>query len=1218
MTLDICNYTNVKLCDEYGINKRFEFLFYNVCNLLLNGTNSNYILPIASDDTLGGIKVGDGLIITSDGVLSVIPNYLSIPKFGIEDNLGIQDREVDMETFSFEMFSIDPDFNSYSAFLLDGSSSSFTASDSNTFGGVDAMINGSRMFSIIGDDENRFEVLDSGIRAIQIIGNNTYTQTFAKGNGFIPVKVNNISANSFGDLTLPLTTPDNGVISGGIVTWLQDYDYNISAAVYNIAGVTYNSPSTNITLDPSDPTFDRIDSFVLTNIGTAEYLTGTPSSSPSSPTADPNSQIEVGIALILANSTQPTITQLFIYNENIEWTVASSSTIDAASINTPIAGTVSIEGTNTVPNDYISFSDSSLDTSTYNILSFRIRPKAPWSNDKKLNFRFYSQSPSADTAVGDIISIGNGSYGFDSNNLTDQIISIPLSIFNLNAEIDKLEIRVLGTSGSIGFFIDSIKLEQGVINVYNNANNFWTNSGSDIYNTNTGNVIIPTKLTVGKNVTPTSKLDLYDDTVTATPTATQGLTLVNSSLSTALSTAKSSPGVYFKGNAWDGFNTINTATNFKIYNQARTFGNISAAGVKFSSLIFESNDTGTLYTPLTLTSAGDVIFGNGLSMVKSSPKLLWGGTLGSNEYRSAAGTAHAHLFSTDGNSIQNGKAVVKIQPRQNINPLGSLGVLVSGDYDQNILSTLNLGSVGIGTITPSPYTSLDVVSVGRGVRIPSLTTNQRDQITTGVVSITVDNGGSNYTLVPTVNIAASSVGGLQAKARAILTAGVVTSIVVEFRGSGYLSVPAVTFTNQISDITGSGAAATAVVGTDAIPEGLIIYNTDNKSIEYNNSTNWESLNSSLHLNFQEVTDNGNVSTNSLTIGSSTVPVSKLDVYNTSSITSFANSNGFRLINGTLALVGSQIQRSPSLNFSSQVWNPFTATSRSAGFSVMNIPVVTGTALVSANPFSNLVFASDNTGAAINTLTLGSDGTVTTGNGVIFSYGDSRITSGSTMRYVGNSSSLKHEFFSTTGALAAAGRHMWIYQGSSTSGAGAMSLDVWGDGNIPLLTAFTNGTTRLGTGTPNQFAQLDMISKGRGLLLPRLDNTQRDGIPKGIATIPVSAGGSGYVIPPTVVIPAPVGGGLQARAHAVLTGDAVTSIVVDFRGSNYPTAPTITLNNTGTGGLGPDGSGATIGTVTVDTLTIPTGLMIFNTDEDSGNGGIQFYNAAGTWKTLTAA
>lgn len=438
--------------------------------------------------------------------------------------------------------------------------------------------------------------------------------------------------------------------------------------------------------------------------------------------------------------------------------------------------------------------------------------------------------------------------------------------------------------------------------------------------------------------------------------------------------------------------------------------------------------------------------------------------------------------------------------------------------------------------------------------------------------------------------------------------------------SGEITIPTLNLTFQ--EVTDNGSISTNGITVDSIDIiSLLLLNGDSGTAgqiltsQGGALPTWEDLPTIGTQDFQDVTDNGNTSTNSLTIGSSNAPVGKLDLYNTSSITSFSNSNGFRLINGTLALVGSQIQRSPSLNFSSQVWNPFTATSRSAGFSVMNIPVVTGSALVSANPFSNLVFASDNTGAAINTLTLGSDGTVTTGNGVIFSYGDSRITSGSTMRYVGNSTSLKHEFFSTTGALAAAGRHMWIYQGSSTSGAGAMSLDVWGDGNIPLLTAFTNGTTRLGTGAPNQFAQLDMISTGRGLLLPRMDDLQRDGIPQGIATIPVSAGGSGYVTPPTVVIPTPVGGGLQARAHAVLTGDAVTSIVVDFRGSNYTVAPTITLNNTGTGGLGPDGSGATIGTVTVDVLTIPTGLMIFNTDEDGGNGGIQFYNGGGIWKTL---
>ena len=95
MILDICKYTNVKTCDEVGLNKRLEFLFSKVCELTLN--QSSYELPIASDTILGGIKVGDGLIINpTTGLLSVVNNTTS-GRFGIEDNLGSQDREIDME-----------------------------------------------------------------------------------------------------------------------------------------------------------------------------------------------------------------------------------------------------------------------------------------------------------------------------------------------------------------------------------------------------------------------------------------------------------------------------------------------------------------------------------------------------------------------------------------------------------------------------------------------------------------------------------------------------------------------------------------------------------------------------------------------------------------------------------------------------------------------------------------------------------------------------------------------------------------------------------------------------------------------------------------------------------------------------------------------------------------------------------------------------------------
>ena len=66
--LNICKYEAVRLCDEYGVNARFNLLFGEVCAL----KSTQYILPIASAIKLGGIKVGSGLAINATtGVLSV-------------------------------------------------------------------------------------------------------------------------------------------------------------------------------------------------------------------------------------------------------------------------------------------------------------------------------------------------------------------------------------------------------------------------------------------------------------------------------------------------------------------------------------------------------------------------------------------------------------------------------------------------------------------------------------------------------------------------------------------------------------------------------------------------------------------------------------------------------------------------------------------------------------------------------------------------------------------------------------------------------------------------------------------------------------------------------------------------------------------------------------------------------------------------------------------
>jgi hypothetical protein len=69
---------------------------------------------------------------------------------------------------------------------------------------------------------------------------------------------------------------------------------------------------------------------------------------------------------------------------------------------------------------------------------------------------------------------------------------------------------------------------------------------------------------------------------------------------------------------------------------------------------------------------------------------------------------------------------------------------------------------------------------------------------------------------------------------------------------------------------------------------------------------------------------------------------------------------------------------------------------------------------------------------------------------------------------------------------------------------------------------------------------------------------------GVASITVTAGGSGYISAPTVTITGP---GTGATATAVLTGDAVTSVTVDTAGSAYDYTTAISFS-------GGSGAGAT--------------------------------------------
>ena len=63
-----------------------------------------------------------------------------------------------------------------------------------------------------------------------------------------------------------------------------------------------------------------------------------------------------------------------------------------------------------------------------------------------------------------------------------------------------------------------------------------------------------------------------------------------------------------------------------------------------------------------------------------------------------------------------------------------------------------------------------------------------------------------------------------------------------------------------------------------------------------------------------------------------------------------------------------------------------------------------------------------------------------------------------------------------------------------------------------------------------------------------------------STVAITAGGSGYLYPPILVIDAPPTGGIQATATCTISGAAINAVTVVNQGAGYTTAPNIRLIN----------------------------------------------------------
>lgn len=277
-------------------------------------------------------------------------------------------------------------------------------------------------------------------------------------NGFVPVVT-----NEDGLKLEPLPqVSENGLISGGIVQWTGiGYVFNVSGAFYRIGGILYESPAVQITLDAPDATNNRIDVFAVSTGSVALDITGSPSGSPVKPQIDPATQLELTSVIVTAATTEPTLTEEVIYDENIEWTGSSSGTGTVAfnSAANPFQGSLSIEATNIQNGLKIRLTDGSdYDLSGVQTLGMQLDLKAQMFAGQNIGVTFLD---STGAAISTELTLN-----FDKISTDYQFIGIAISQFSFTSFLARsIELRYIRTKGATvhaGFFLDIIKLEGGI------------------------------------------------------------------------------------------------------------------------------------------------------------------------------------------------------------------------------------------------------------------------------------------------------------------------------------------------------------------------------------------------------------------------------------------------------------------------------------------------------------------------------------------------------------------------------------------------------------------------------------------------------------------------------------------------------------------------------------------------------------------------------------
>lgn len=226
--------------------------------------------------------------------------------------------------------------------------------------------------------------------------------------------------------------------------------YDVTALEYYFNGDKLTA-ATQVTLDASDPTYNRLDAIVVDEAGVVSVIKGDASASPISPSVD-ESHILVQYILVEAGSTQPTIAKEDIYLENVEWTTstyttgAATGSIDFDNAVSPKQGVKCISANADARLGARFVRATSFDPYQYTMLSMWVRfTGSNVAANKSLNVRFEN---GAGTLVANTINLFN--FGLQRNLLNVwQLVVIPITSFGaLPTSVKGL--KIIMTGGTVG------------------------------------------------------------------------------------------------------------------------------------------------------------------------------------------------------------------------------------------------------------------------------------------------------------------------------------------------------------------------------------------------------------------------------------------------------------------------------------------------------------------------------------------------------------------------------------------------------------------------------------------------------------------------------------------------------------------------------------------------------------------------------------------------